>query len=260
MAMLGDPATTLAMVSERISLDQALATTTVKACNAAIYGLKSPVSQVHRAVTLLGFSTLKNMLMGYFMRNLYRSPGKDSRYGLLWDHSLATASLCWALAPSRDADPEETYLAGLVHDIGKLFLFMTFPKSWDAYQEYGPPPPPGDIDTQRELRCFGITHDEVGFLLLGKWGLAPEVVEPVRFHHHPTLYTGRFQTQVRTLVDANRLAAGLPRQLPSPEARAELARNLAPDDQEAFLEGLNRFDRFRSLYQGPAATEAAGHL
>ena len=200
------------------------------------------------------------MLMGYFMRNLYRSPGKDARYSMLWDHALATASLCWALAPARNADPEETYLAGLVHDIGKLFLFMTFPQAWEAYQAFGPPPPPGEIDPQRELRCFGITHDEVAFLLLGKWGLAPEVVEPVRFHHHPTLYQGRFTPQVRTLVDANHIAASLPRPLPAEGDREALAQALAPEETRAVLEGLNRYDRFRNMYQGPSAPDVKGEL
>ncbi|MCP4215372.1 MAG: HDOD domain-containing protein, partial [bacterium] len=91
MAMLNDPSSSVTNIVDRVKLDQAMISYILKNCNSPLYGVRNEVTSIKMAVNLLGFSTLKSILMAYFMRNLYQLSGKNEIKDYLWKHSVAVA-------------------------------------------------------------------------------------------------------------------------------------------------------------------------
>ena len=114
-------------------------------------------------------------------RNLYNTRNSHSglKERLLWEHSIGTAFACRLMA-QKHAPPltEEAFLAGLMHDIGKLVLNIRIPEKFDdivqvVYNE-------NRTFHETELEHFGFSHAEVGALLVHKWNLSPLLEDVIR--------------------------------------------------------------------------------
>ncbi|MCK4719402.1 HDOD domain-containing protein, partial [bacterium] len=101
-----------------ISRDQAIAAKVLKLVNSAFYGLPGKVDTLSRAIPLLGFSTVRNLVMSISIIDLSATGGFDMKQ--FWRHSFATSTAARAIAVAdRLPDAEIQSLAGLLHDIGK---------------------------------------------------------------------------------------------------------------------------------------------
>jgi len=105
----------------------------------------------------------------------------------LWDHCMATGMFAKAIAQDMNLDLGEisdTFMSGLLHDVGKLVLAVSLPERYrdvlalvnEAGKSY----------YESELEVFGTTHAQVGAYLMGLWGLANPIVEAIAFHHVPS--------------------------------------------------------------------------
>jgi len=189
MGMLNDPSSSVKEIVSKISLDQAMVSYVMKNCNSALYGVRTEVTSVNRAINLLGFSNLKSILMAYFMRNLYRLSGKNPIKESLWKHSIAVAVFCRDMAgvvPKLKMDAEEAYLVGLLHDVGKIVLYLD---DSSAYEEIVRIVSEGKEDFfNAEKARLRFTHVDVGYFLLTKWHFSPDLIEVV-YHHHDNEYS-----------------------------------------------------------------------
>jgi HD-like signal output (HDOD) protein len=104
----------------------------------------------------------------------------------LWIHSQQTAGLGKEIARMEDAGQkvmDEAFVAGLLHDTGKLVLACNFPAEYDQVLQAGQT---GSLALlTAEENTFGANHAEIGGYLLGLWGLPVPVVEAVALHHQP---------------------------------------------------------------------------
>ncbi|MCP5109008.1 MAG: HDOD domain-containing protein, partial [bacterium] len=135
---------------------------------------------ISRAINLLGFSTLKSILMAYFMRNLYQLSGKNEIKNFLWQHSIAVAVFCKNLAIRLGAPPEEAYLAGLLHDVGKMVLYLDNP---DNYAKVVEAVENGEEFIDAENKFFQFSHADAGYFLMEKWRFS-QLLKDVALHHH----------------------------------------------------------------------------
>ena len=175
--MVDSPETTGRQLGREIAKDQVISAKVLKLVNSGFYGFSEPISTIQHAVTLLGFNTVKSLVLSSTVLDLM----KDSLPGL-WEHSLACARTCSIIAGHIELDEqEEISTAGLLHDLGKVILRQTMEREFRRIATY--------VDRadmlfyQAEEKVLGVNHGEMGGWLLEKWALPPKLVEPIIDHH-----------------------------------------------------------------------------
>jgi putative nucleotidyltransferase with HDIG domain len=172
---------------EVIDKDPVLTVKILKVVNSAYYSLPKQITSVGHAVVFLGFNTIKNLALSIAAIGMLpksNEAGFDGQQYLL--HSLATAAIAKQLALKvDDADPMDCFIAGLLHDFGKVVLAQFMPHEFRAAlqgsQEHG-------ISLHLALRSvLGVDHAVVGAMLAEKWRFAPHLVETIRHQYGPEL-------------------------------------------------------------------------
>jgi HD-like signal output (HDOD) protein len=183
--MTQSPKTSATEIGELISRDQALTGRVLRMVNSAYYGFPKQISTVNHAVVILGFSRVKNMVLAASVFGL-RGDAMAARFNApdFWRHSLgaAVAARCLSRASGR-GEPEESFVCGLLHDIGKLVLAQVAREDYDRCLE---------MADQRhcllrsaENEILGLDHSEVGSWLAAQWKLPAGVQAAIRHHHEP---------------------------------------------------------------------------
>lgn len=176
-------------VGEVISQDPVMASKILQMVNSAFFGVGRQISSPTQAATLLGTETLKGLVLsaGIFMQFDVEAL-KIGGFTLeaLHNHCLKVSRLARAIAESTGADKdglEESLLAGLLHDIGKLVLVQSMPEHYLRYHRQLAECDGDMVQTERQV--FNADHGRVGAYLLGLWALSEPLVEAVAYHHDP---------------------------------------------------------------------------
>ncbi len=184
LALVEDPGTSARDLSEAIGHDPALASTVLKVANSAYYGFRREVASLERAVALLGFNMVRSLAasIGVIRSLPPRTPGSVfSREGL-WAHSVAVGTAARAMALRADrVDGEALFLAGLLHDVGKVVLDVFFPAEFGRALAVAAGS--GEPLHRVERAVLGTDHAEVGGMLLARWNLPEAIRVPVAAHH-----------------------------------------------------------------------------
>ncbi len=174
-------------LTDIILLDPPISTKLLRLANSAYY--RSPnadeVSDVHRAVVVLGFMNVRNVVLAACMKSLYAREFSTNHFCArdLWIHSVKAAVTCRAIAlwaaPERQ---EEAFMAGLVHDIGMIVEWNLFPKLFPQvlarYQGTG------REFIRAEDETLGFDHCAAGAAVLRNWKLPKSIRDAVKIHHH----------------------------------------------------------------------------
>lgn len=182
--LLNNPDTEVSSLAEVISSDQALTAKLLRLCNSAFYGLPRKVTTISDAVMIVGFSSIKSLVLMITTQSTMNKGllGYKIGPGEFWHHSLGTAETSRFLAQHiRYEKPEEYFIAGLIHDIGKMVLNQyALPEVYRATNLHQKERIPIHIAEQRIL---GFDHAEVGGALAERWNFPPVLVESIRRHH-----------------------------------------------------------------------------
>ena len=170
-------------VVELIIQDPALTAGVLRHANSAFSAREEPIADVFDAITWVGFSQVYQAVVARLASQAMQLP-KDHR-GMdgdqLWQHSVAAGVSAGAIARKVQENEALAFVAGLLHDIGKIVLSLA---EGDAYplltKQAGCR---GSAVQAAETRLFGFGHNEVGSRLLLRWGLPQNIFEPVRQHH-----------------------------------------------------------------------------
>jgi putative nucleotidyltransferase with HDIG domain len=182
--MLQDPATNADELSLAIRTDQGLTTRVLKLVNSAFYGFPGKIGSISHAVVLLGFSTVKNIVLTASVLDIFKtnSGGRFARN--VWKHSLACGVAAQSLARTVEYEfQEECFVAGLLHDIGKVVLFQLAPDDFSRVVEHTEKMKTLFYDT--ECKILGISHQEIGGMLIEQWRLPQKILSAVSSHHNP---------------------------------------------------------------------------
>jgi HD-like signal output (HDOD) protein len=172
-----------------ISMDPTLTAKVLKLVNSVYFGLSRNVTSVVRAIIILGLNTIKNLALSTaVLGKMYQSSRKVGSFDFeeFWRHSLGCAVLARNLATRAGVpktEREEFFIAGLIHDLGKILLCEHARENFMAILEYLDNNMVYFFEAEEDL--FGITHGDIGALLALQWKLAPSLVASTRFHHHP---------------------------------------------------------------------------
>jgi putative nucleotidyltransferase with HDIG domain len=154
--------------------------------NSSFYGFSQKIPTVSRAVVILGYGCVKNLALSSTIFNFLaeKVDSKDFDINSLWDHSLRCAA-CARLIASKilHQDSEDTFISGLMHDIGKVIFMEYFA---DQYQQALSKASDDTISLcEAERLVIGIDHAELGYMLADKWKFHKVLANSIRFHHRP---------------------------------------------------------------------------
>ncbi len=185
MKMVEDPDVTVSDLEKFISLDQVLTAEVLKLANSPLYAPRNPIVSLKHAISYLGMANIRSLALMVAVRSLYSSKRGQKIMTEFWRHSAASAVVARNIAlavKKAGLNAEEMFTLGLLHDFGKVVLFKFYP---EEYTEVVEKVASGEADFFREeKRRLGITHVEVGAMVLSNWGFPIDVVNAVGTHHH----------------------------------------------------------------------------
>jgi putative nucleotidyltransferase with HDIG domain len=189
LELSGDPNTSAQQLHQVISDDQAMTARILKIANSAMYACSRKIKTLTEAIVMLGFNSIRSLVVTNAARNLYMT--NNQRMGLkerlLWEHSIGTAFGCRLLVQERYPHlAEEAFLAGLMHDIGKLVLNQHAAEQFDEIVQIVYNENRMFAETEKEL--LGFSHSEVGALLINKWKLSPLLEKVISEHHNEVMF------------------------------------------------------------------------
>lgn len=190
LELSGDPNTSAVRLQQVIADDQAMAARILKIANSAMYACSRKIKTLTEAIVMLGFNSIRSLVVTSAARNLYA--GSSARMGLkerlLWEHSVGVACACRLLVQAESPHlAEEAFLAGLMHDIGKLVLNQQAAERFDEIVQTVYNENTQFADTERAL--LGFDHAEVGAALVGKWKLPQALEMVIANHHRPDVFS-----------------------------------------------------------------------
>lgn len=184
---LQSPTASIQRIAEIAGKDPALAAKLLQISNSAFFGFSRQVFSVAEAVQLLGVGIIQSVAIAIpLFSSFSREKCPNFPIDQIWSHSAQTGSLGLRISQERPGGAqlaEQSFCAGLLHDIGKIILADGLPDEYSAVlresQTTGAPL------FEIEQKYFQATHAEVGAYLLALWGLPIPLVEAVACHHHP---------------------------------------------------------------------------
>ncbi len=176
--------TSSADVAKVVESDPSVTVKVLRLVNSAAYGFRGNIASVKDAITMLGFSTIQKLTLQVTLFEQIVRPQKAVIFDrtFFWQHCLSVAGLSIALAEETGYPrPQEAYVAGLIHDIGKTIL--------DGYGRisYGDflnnLVEPDSLKVEAEKNVIGISHDDIGAYFCHTWNLPEDLIHTVKFHH-----------------------------------------------------------------------------
>lgn len=203
--VLNDEGSTAEMIAHIISEDPPLTMKILKVANSAFYAMRGArISSVKLAVSRLGLAEVSRLCQILSLIKTFKNFGSSIDHTGFWKHCLVTgmtARFIHQLAQLEDADADDAYVGGLLHDIGFLILDQYFPALLRDI---------GNLITIQNIPCpeaenriSGSTHGEVGAFIMQKWNLSPGVIHAVSFHHNSQLCVPAYKnvTKIVQLAD-----------------------------------------------------------
>ena len=172
-------------ISKIINKDPSLSAKILKLVNSAFSGLSRRVEDIRQAVILIGVKGVKNIATCACVYEAFQKVKGNGVFNLkrFWWHSLKCAVLARLIAEKEHYEhPDEAFISGLLHDIGKLVLWVNFRKPYEALLESCKSEPQLLLQGETQL---GATHCEIAAWLLARWNMHPSIIEPILFHHEP---------------------------------------------------------------------------
>lgn len=183
--VMDDPKSTATQIGRVINDDPALTARLLKLVNSPFYGFSRKVDTVYRAVALIGHKELRSVVVAASAIKVFDGiPSELVSMPVFWKRSLTTAVVARVLAAfKREKEIERYFIAGLLHDIGSLLLYLQLPEEMTQVLHQHRADGVDLIKAEKEI--MGYDHAEVGGALLKKWNLPPLICGAVRYHQMP---------------------------------------------------------------------------
>jgi len=166
-----------------IEKDPVMTIKILKVLNSVYYSLPSKITSVNRAVVYIGINTVKNLALSFAAVGMLPSKNQAGfdieRY---LQHSLVTAGIARQLAHKHgqgQVDPMDCYVAGLLHDFGKVVFAQFMAAEFQEVLEKSSDRPLHDVENE----IIGVNHAVVGAMLIQRWNFPDALVDCVRSHH-----------------------------------------------------------------------------
>lgn len=218
LALFEEKRSNTSLITEVIRKDPSLAAKILKVANSAYYGFSKKISDLERAVALLGFNMVKSLAVSIGVMKSLPSKNKTSISGKeLWLHSVAVAIMMREMGKRlyNEKDSEHLFILGLLHDVGLVVYDQFFSENFQEVINEAQFADRKDL-YRIEQRLIGLDHGEAGGMLLTRWNFPSIISQSVTRHHHSLLkedltkeisllklgdMISHFDTQAETKID-----------------------------------------------------------
>jgi len=181
-------------IGDIIGRDLGMTAKILQLVNSSYFSLPRHISSPEQAVFLLGLDTIKSLVLSIQVFSRFKLKNMPEGFlSRLWDHSMIMAQTSKRIAAQERQEQvviDNSFMAGLLHDSGKLVMASCFD---DQYGELVSSVKDTGLMSKKEKEIFDVTHAEAGAYLMGLWGLPHSIIEAIAFHHAPgRSMTGQF--------------------------------------------------------------------
>jgi len=205
---IGQPNVSAEHLGLLIEKDQVLSAKVLRLANSPLYGFPSRIASVAHAVVVLGLNVVKGLTLCATAFDMMKDAGMTQ----LWRHSLGVAMMAQILGTRLQIrNPEEVFVAGLLHDIGKVVLYMKWADVATQLRETVRTTDRPMLEVEQDV--LQLSHADVGGYLAEAWHLPTALREPILYHHQPSLAReATLQTSIVHVADVlvKGLACGNP--------------------------------------------------
>jgi HD-like signal output (HDOD) protein len=179
--LMKKPTVSMKELGDIVMYDQSITIKILALVNSAYYGFSQQISSISIALSLLGMVKVKNIIVAVAMKPMMSSSSDKE----LWKHAIRVAAGCEYIAKlTKIMDADEAFIAGFIHDVGKIVLQMNnqklFAKTIDAVST-------GVDVLDAERKYFDSDHVKTGSLLAKRWQLPILLANIISYHHNPSL-------------------------------------------------------------------------
>lgn len=181
LGLLQDQNVTNYQLSEVIRTDPTFSFELLRLANSALFGFAHQVSDIAHAISIVGLERVKALVMMVALNAQIKSALRYQRLLDCWIHCVACAALTESIARDSGVPPEEAYMAGLLHDVGRLGMMTAYPQEYARLLDVAADE--GLSLIEAELDVFDIDHCVAGAWLASEWNLPAEVRIVAQTHH-----------------------------------------------------------------------------
>jgi HD-like signal output (HDOD) protein len=182
---INNPRSSVMDIAGIISGDQGLTVRLLRMANSPLYGFPSKIETITQAVTILGIQQINDLVLATTVMSFFEGIPKNLvEIKSFWQHSIACGLSARVLATfRREANVERFFVAGTLHDIGRLIIYTKMPEQ--SLELLARSKKQGELIYRVEQELMGFDHADVGGTLLQAWKLPLSIKEMVGFHHKP---------------------------------------------------------------------------
>jgi HD-like signal output (HDOD) protein len=194
LATIDDDNATVSALIELVESDPVITARVLSLANSAAKSgsWRKGLRDMHVAVSLIGLSRLRQIVVSLSLADFARETRVHRGY---WDHSVAVGVASQELARLRTLQDSSlvsvdyALVAGLLHDLGFLWMARFYPLEYQMARQAMAQPGESNLDIERHY--FGVDHCEIGRVLASGWGLPSSIIEAIAGHHQPDHASGR---------------------------------------------------------------------
>lgn len=190
--ILNDSEVNVGKVTETVTLDQSMTAKILKLVNSSFYGFQGKISSLSQAIILLGFNTVRSIILSVSVLQTFSGGAKCSLFdiGRFWEHSVGTAFIAKRLAEQvRYRQPEDAFVAGLLHDVGRVFIIQFLRSEFERIVVLRKEQ---DLSIREaEEKVLGVDHSWIGGTIVKNWNFPSDLCCGIGYHHAPDALANR---------------------------------------------------------------------
>lgn len=196
---MGEDEVDIDRLARGIGNDQALAAHTLRVANSPFYAMQGKIDTIAEAITVLGFVNVRSLVTTAGIAAVWpASEATGFAPKIFWRHCLSVASCAQTLAPYARLRPETLFLAGLLHDIGRLVLVATHPAAFAETLRRRTQEDCLMVDAERLV--LGFDHAQIGSELCRHWRIPESIADAVEQHHRVNQRTAAVSADMADVV------------------------------------------------------------
>lgn len=168
-----------------ITADAALTGKLLRIANSAFYALPNQISNVKRALSVLGTNVIKNIALSFVIANdMNKDNSSHFNFDYFWKRSVTSGVAAELLSSELGNKSEDIFVTSLLQDIGIILMYLFKGEEYAEILNDSTARKGNQLTTQ-EQEVYSFNHQQLGFFLLENWGLPQSIIEPILYHHNP---------------------------------------------------------------------------